>query len=162
MLYAIGAGPERPDMPTELPASADTGLKALGRHHRRPCTTDGRPIEQDHHVGRSRARQVTAGPSRALPASLPYALHSAARQPSSGAGRCATRVSVRRRSRRAGRLQVADHCHFRSITTSRYSLGSTSVSSPERFRLPMRVSRSLVKADCFPASSAWKVLFIGP
>lgn len=52
--------------------------------------------------------------------------------------------------------------HFRSITTSRYSLGSTSVRSPERLRVSMRASKSSVKAICFSASSAPKVLFIGP
>ena len=52
--------------------------------------------------------------------------------------------------------------YFRSITTSRYSLGSTSVWSPERLRLSMSASSSWVNAACFSASSAAKVLFIGP
>ena len=34
--------------------------------------------------------------------------------------------------------------HFRSITTSRYSLGSTSVRSPERLRLAMLTSAAMV------------------
>jgi hypothetical protein len=57
---------------------------------------------------------------------------------------------------------IAGSHHFRSITTSRYSLGSTSVRSSERLRVSMRASKSPVKAACFSASSAPKVLFIGP
>src|SRR5471032_2484920 len=44
--------------------------------------------------------------------------------------------------------------HFRPITISRYSLGSTSVLSPERLRLSMSASKSWVNAACFSASSA--------
>jgi hypothetical protein len=58
-------------------------------------------------------------------------------------------------------VNTAGH-YLRSITTSMYSLGSTSVRSPERLRLSMRASKSRVKAACFAVSSALKALFIGP
>jgi hypothetical protein len=41
--------------------------------------------------------------------------------------------------------QFAGRYQFRSITTSRYSLGNTSVSSPERLPFDMSNSRSWVK-----------------
>jgi hypothetical protein len=70
--------------------------------------------------------------------------------------------AVARRRTRGGRCLAARPHPLRSITTSRYSLGSTSVPSPERLRLAIRASSSLVKAACLSASSAPKVLFIGP
>src|SRR3569833_475001 len=55
-----------------------------------------------------------------------------------------------------------DAVHDRSTTTSRYSLGSTSVASPDRFRLFIKVIRSLRSAACRSPSSAPNALFTGP
>ncbi len=63
---------------------------------------------------------------------------------------------------RAWPIDAPECHHVRSMTISRYSLGRTSVWSPERLWSSIRVSKSRLRAVCFWASSAANARFIGP
>jgi RNA polymerase sigma-70 factor (ECF subfamily) len=68
----------------------------------------------------------------------------------------------RRRANARGSRDPDNAQPARVMTTSRYSLGSTSDSSPERLPASMSARRSRVNAACCSASSAPNVLFMGP
>jgi hypothetical protein len=52
--------------------------------------------------------------------------------------------------------------HYRVMTTSRYSLGTTMQRSPERLNCATRLMRSSSSADCSGGASAANVLSTGP